>query len=99
MSFQSLPDRYMLEQNHPNPFNPETNIVYKLPKIEYVNLTIYNAMGQEIRNLVNSEQQAGVYTIRWSGRNDRGDRVSSGVYFYTIKAGEFVATRKALLMQ
>ena len=94
-----MPDEYALFQNYPNPFNPETEISYQLPNTSNVTLKIYNAAGQEIRSLVDEERQAGSYTIRWDGRDQSGAQVSSGLYFYTLKAGEFSETRRALFMR
>jgi len=104
-----LPDRYVLSQNYPNPFlngaksrfagNPETEIRYQLPEPTHVTIKIFNANGQEIRLLVDEEKQPGSYTVRWNGRNGFGKPTGSGLYFYTLRAGEFRETRKALLLR
>ena len=90
---------YELKQNYPNPFNPTTSIAYRIGKRQLVELTVYNIMGQKIRTLVNEYKSAGQYTIQWDGRNDRGAQVSSGVYFFSIKAGDFIKTNKMVLLR
>jgi hypothetical protein len=94
-----MPTSFSLEQNYPNPFNSETMISYQLSKSDDVILKIYNIIGQEIRSLVDERQQVGYYTIRWDGRDDSGDQVSSGLYFYTFIVSEFTQTKKALLIR
>ncbi len=94
-----LPAAYRLAQNYPNPFNPETTIYYSLEKKENVNLTVYNMLGQKVRTLVDEKVNAGKYAIRWDGRDDLGRQMSSGVYFYTMKAGSFSKTMKMLMMK
>lgn len=94
-----LPEDYSLSQNYPNPFNPSTTISYRLPEAAEVNLTIYNTMGQAVKTLVVGSQGAGERSVTWNATNDNGLRVPSGVYFYTLAAGEFVQTRKMLLIK
>lgn len=89
---------------YPNPFNPETWIPYTLAKDVEVTITIYSSSGRIIRTLQLGHQTAGAYISRdkaayWNGRNDVGEKVSSGVYFYTLKAGEFIATRKLVVLR
>ena len=98
------PEETALLLNYPNPFNPETWIPYQLAKPADVTVTIYAANGGIVRTLVLGHQPAGVYESRsraayWDGRNQLGERVASGVYFYTLKAGEFRATRKMLILK
>ena len=88
-----------LEQNHPNPFNPETVIKYNLPEDVSVRLVVYNVLGQEVRELVNAAQTAGVYAVRWNGQDDLGRQVSSGLYLYRLEAGANVVMKKMLLMK
>jgi hypothetical protein len=90
---------FELFQNYPNPFNPETEIHYQLPKPTHVTLKIFNALGHEIRILVDQTKQPGSYIVRWDGKDNFGKPVSSGLYFYTLRAGEFSETRKALLLR
>ncbi|MBN2354940.1 T9SS type A sorting domain-containing protein [candidate division KSB1 bacterium] len=87
------PDNYMLAQNYPNPFNPSTSITYTLKEGGKIKLWIYNIRGQLIRELVNTQQQAGAYSLEWDGRDQNGFIVPSGVYFYTLEANDFKATR------
>ena len=97
-----VPKETLLLANYPNPFNPETWIPYQLSKPAAVMITIYASNGHIIRQLALGHQPAGVYQSRsraayWDGRNAVGEPVASGVYFYTLTAGEFSATRKMLI--
>ena len=83
-----------LDQNRPNPFNPSTTISYTLPKSEIVVLKIYDALGQEITVLVNGVQPSGTHTVLFDARE-----MASGLYFYRVKAGEFVQTRMMALVR
>ncbi|MDE3259942.1 MAG: T9SS type A sorting domain-containing protein [Gemmatimonadota bacterium] len=94
-----LPDRFNLEQNMPNPFNPSTAIGYQLPEAAMVRLAIYNLLGQEVRVLVNEQRNAGSFTATWDGTDALGRRVASGVYLYRIQAGSFSATKRMLLLK
>jgi hypothetical protein len=92
--------RYSLSQNYPNPFNPTTTISYTLKERSRVSLRIYNVAGQLIRTLVNGTKTPGeVHTATWDGRNDTGQSVSSGVYFYKLVAGSYVQTKKMVLLK
>ena len=97
-----IPDRTALLTNFPNPFNPETWIPYQLAKPAEVTLTIYDIRGVVVRELKLGHQAAGMYhsrsrAIYWDGSNTLGEKVATGVYFYTLKAGDFTATRKLLI--
>ena len=94
-----LPGAYSLMPNYPNPFNPSTAIGYRTPQDGQVTLSIYNVLGQEIRTLVDTHQAAGTYTVMWDGKDASGQPLNSGVYFYSIKAGEYSETRKMVLMR
>jgi hypothetical protein len=94
-----LPVANALYQNMPNPFNPETKISFDLNSEWQVNLEIYNMKGQKVRTLVNDKLSAGQHSIVWDGKDDNSKQVSSGIYFYKIKAGDFQSTRKMLLMK
>ncbi|MCY3870770.1 MAG: T9SS type A sorting domain-containing protein [Gemmatimonadetes bacterium] len=96
---EDTPLVFSLSQNAPNPFNPETIISYSLPQSEQVKLVIYNVLGQEIRTLVNAFKPAGHYRVVWNSKDDFGRSVSSGIYFYQITAGEFLDTRKMLILK
>ncbi|MGE5351203.1 MAG: VIT domain-containing protein [Acidobacteriota bacterium] len=96
------PENFALEQNYPNPFNPETRITYSLPMARAgyrVVIKIFNALGQLICTLLEAEQAPGSYTVTWNGKDAGNNVVPSGVYFYTIQAGEFQQTRKMVLMR
>lgn len=93
-NISNIPDRFELYQNFPNPFNPVTTIVYALPKVSNVKLTIYNMLGQEIRTLVDEEQSAGWKNIQWNAVH-----FASGIYFYKITADSFVDVKKLLLLK
>ncbi|MBN1560221.1 T9SS type A sorting domain-containing protein, partial [candidate division KSB1 bacterium] len=93
------PLMFALEQNYPNPFNPVTHIRYSLARSVDVTLTIYNAMGQEVVKLVQEKQPAGYYQVTWDGRDEKGQQVSSGLYFYQIKAGRYIESQKMMLLR
>ncbi|HEX2865550.1 MAG TPA: VIT domain-containing protein [Ignavibacteriales bacterium] len=98
----TIPDKFALAQNYPNPFNPETKITYSLPRglSNYrVVIRIFNALGQLVLTLVDTDQAPGNYTVAWNGRDSRNQQVPSGIYFYTIQAGDFQQTRKMVLMR
>jgi len=90
----AVPTEFALYQNYPNPFNPATTIHYSIPKVTHVTIKVYNASGQEIATLVNNQVPVGNYKLEWNAAG-----VSSGIYFYTIKAGDFSQTMKMILMK
>lgn len=99
-----IPEETALLRNYPNPFNPETWIPYQLAEPAEVALTIYNMNGEMVRRLAVGHQAAGVYSSRsravyWDGQNQLGESVASGLYFYTLRADEFTATRKMLILK
>ena len=81
-----LPEEFALSQNYPNPFNPRTSIEFSVPIDANVTLTIYNLLGQVVTTLVNEEVSAGHYSTVWNGADNNGFQVSSGIYFYEMKA-------------
>jgi hypothetical protein len=83
-----------LSDNYPNPFNPITTINYHLPTRNYVDLSVYNQLGQKVATLIAKEQVSGTYQVKWNAEN-----FTSGVYYYRLKAGEFVITKKMLLLK
>jgi len=99
----ALPKAFALAQNYPNPFNPSTTISYDIPdsKVEgvRVELKVYNLRGQLVKSLVDEVKQPGQFVVQWNGRNEDGEVTASGVYFYRIKAGDFTATRKMVLLK
>ena len=96
---QTTPLNFSLHQNYPNPFNPVTSLRYDLPEYGLVNITIYDMMGRIVKTLVNSSQTAGYKSIKWNATNDRNEPVSSGLYLYSIQAGEFRQTKKMVLLK
>lgn len=96
---ETIPASFNLEQNFPNPFNPETSIKYQLAGQREVSLKVFNMLGQEVATLVNQKQEAGVYRVTWDGTNRFGQRVASGVYLFQLRAGDFQMTRKMVMMK
>ncbi len=99
-----IPTETQLLPNYPNPFNPETWLPYQLAKAAEVRISIYNIMGERVRQIEVGHQDAGMYLSRteaayWDGRNDAGEFVTSGVYFYALQAGTFTATRKMIILK
>jgi len=95
----SVPIEFSLLQNYPNPFNPETHIQFALPQAEQVRITIYDLQGHLVRTIVNERKAAGMYSVVWDSRDENGIKITSGVYFYRIDAGEFTMTRKMIVMK
>jgi hypothetical protein len=91
---KDIPNSYSIQQNYPNPFNPSTTISYSIPKAGYVTIKVYDILGKEISTLVNEEKSIGSYEVRFNGAN-----LSSGVYFYRMKAGGFIEVKKLMLMK
>ncbi|MGQ9609501.1 MAG: FlgD immunoglobulin-like domain containing protein [bacterium] len=102
LSIKTRPESNRLQQNYPNPFNPDTWIPYQLKDDANVSIYIYSSTGQLIRTLDLGYKNAGFYSekdkaVHWDGKNESGEYVASGVYFYTIKAGDFTSTRKMVV--
>jgi hypothetical protein len=93
------PNRFSLIQNYPNPFNPHTEIRYFLSEACRAKLEVFNVLGQQIRTLVDEYQTAGLNSVTWDGRDEWGDEVSAGVYFYRLSAEGFSATKKMVLLK
>ena len=94
-----IPTEFQLAQNYPNPFNPETRLSFTLPEAGFISLKIYDALGREIRTLVNEQKHAGQYEVIWDGKNQSGLNVPSGIYFAKFFAEGFSQTRKLMLMR
>jgi len=94
-----IPGEFALQQNFPNPFNPSTEIRYDLPDEGFVNLVVYNMVGQKVRTLRSETMQPGYHSMVWDGRNDVGSQVATGMYFYSIQTGSFQATKKMLFLK
>ena len=94
-----LPDRYVLRPNFPNPFNPETTLRFELPHSVPVRLEVFDALGQKVRTLVAEHLPSGAHQILWRGVDERGQQVSTGVYFYRLQAGDYTQIRRMLLLK
>ena len=90
----SIPTKFSLSQNYPNPFNPTTKINYALPTSTKVNIKIYDILGRMVKQLVNETKDAGYYTVTFDGTN-----LASGIYFYRIEAGNFVESKKMVIVK
>jgi len=92
-------DKYVLHNNYPNPFNPETNISFTIPESGFTELSIYNIQGQKIVDLISSELSAGNYRFSWNGRNSGGAQMSSGIYIYRLSSGNVSIAKEMILMK
>ncbi len=96
---EAAPQTFVLHQNYPNPFNPSTVIRFALPRAGLVRLAVYNILGRRIRTLVEGARPAGDYQVTWDSRDDSGNLVASGVYFYRLESNGMTQTRKLTLMR
>ena len=96
---EDIPKTFALNQNYPNPFNPATTIAFDLPLSSRVTLEVFDITGRLVRTLVDGQMPAGRHRVIWDGRGEAGQPVASGVYLYRLQAGDFVQTRKMVLMQ
>ncbi|MBC8174888.1 MAG: T9SS type A sorting domain-containing protein [Candidatus Marinimicrobia bacterium] len=96
---QQIPRLFKLHQNYPNPFNPETTIRFYIPYDSKVELHIYNFIGQKVCTLINSKMKKGKHGIIWNGRDNSGNRVSSGIYLYVLSAGNRTEVKKMLMLK
>jgi hypothetical protein len=94
-----LPTTYNLGQNYPNPFNPSTTIEFAVPNRTIVSIEVLNILGQRVRSLVEEELPSGRFRISWDGTDENGTSVATGVYLYRFRAGDYVETKKMLLMK
>lgn len=94
-----LPETFVLEQNYPNPFNPGTSIRYEIPRAAHVTITVLDALGRTVRMLVDENVSAGPHSVAWDGRDRKGLRAASGLYFYQLDTGGFRQTAKMLLLK
>jgi hypothetical protein len=93
-SNSTIPAKYSLYQNYPNPFNPATSIKFDIPNAGETSLVVYNILGQKVATLLQQEMKAGSYTLRFDA-----SKLSSGIYFYSLKSGNFVTTKKMILLK
>ena len=94
LSLSAIPDDFSLSQAYPNPFNPVTQIQYAIPEDVHVELTLYDILGRQVSELVNTDQQAGYHKVIWNG-----DHNASGLYFVKMVAGEYISTQKLMLIK
>ena len=94
-----VPKKFIIHQNYPNPFNPITTLKYELLKDTYVDIIIYDMLGNVVSNLVNTNQSSGYKSIQWNATNNYGKKVAAGVYFYSIEAGGFRQAKKMVLLK
>jgi len=99
VAVRPLPTQFALQSNYPNPFNPSTTVPYQLSGQEDVVLSVWNAVGQQVRTLVSASQVPGHYTVTWDGRDDVGRSLADGVYFVRLQAGDYMATQKMVLLK
>ena len=97
--FSTVPEKFAVHNNFPNPFNPSTHFSFDLPAMMATEVTVWNLLGQQVRTLHTGELPAGQHTARFDGRNDAGQPIPSGVYFYRVQAGQFVSTHKMMLLK
>jgi M6 family metalloprotease-like protein len=95
----SRPKEFALSHNYPNPFNPHTVLGFTLPEASRVSLKVYNLLGELVKRVVNQELPAGTHSVTWHGDNESGRAVASGIYFYVLKAGNFRAAKKMVLLR
>ncbi|HEY9165549.1 MAG TPA: T9SS type A sorting domain-containing protein [Candidatus Kryptonia bacterium] len=94
-----VPVNYSLEQNYPNPFNPTTQIAFSIPQTEHVTVTVFNILGQQMATLVDGNLGSGAHIITWNAKNENGELLPSGVYFYRLSTPGFTAVKKMLLLK
>lgn len=99
LSSNKYPTRFHVHQNYPNPFNPKTLIRYNLPKDSFVNVVIYNILGQKISTLVNSSQLAGYKSISWDASSEKSKLIPAGLYFLQITANQSTQIKKMILLR
>lgn len=95
----NIPSTFELSQNYPNPFNPSTEIKFSIPKSERVKIAVYNSIGKLVKVLVDENMAPGNYKVTWNGEDNRGSKVSSGVYLYRLETPSFQATKKMVLLK
>jgi hypothetical protein len=96
---QAVPGAVVLHQNFPNPFNPSTKITFDLPGAAHVTLSVYNVKGELVATIADEPMTPGRKEVYWNAKDGKGRALSSGIYFYRLRAGDFVQTRKMVLLQ
>jgi hypothetical protein len=95
----SIPTAFALHQNSPNPFNPQTSIMFDMPVAGDVNVSVFNVLGQNVTNLVDGHMEAGTHEVIWNGKDRDGATVASGIYFYRIDTDQYSETKKMMLLK
>ena len=98
-NYENIPKQYILHQNYPNPFNPITTLRYDLPEVAFVKIRVFDMSGNTVKTLVSESKSSGFKSIQWDATNNQGQSVSAGVYFFSIQAGNFVETKKMILLK
>ena len=96
---ETLPKDFAVHPAFPNPFNPTATLRYDLPENSLVNVTVYDMLGRQVKTLVNQTQDAGYRSVIWNATKDYGKPVSAGIYLYQIQAGEYISTKKMVLLK
>ncbi len=96
---EKKPQQFALHQNYPNPFNPQTLIKIETAEESFIELTVHDIRGQTVYTLVSSTQPSGVYFVLWSGTDENGSRLPSGIYYYRMRANDFVDVKRMLLLR
>ena len=96
---ENRPTSFSVSQNYPNPFNPATEFLFDLPRASHVKIEVFNILGQKVKSLVDEKMSVGSYVVDWDGKDERGLEVSSGIYFYRMKAGDFSDIKKMVLLK
>jgi hypothetical protein len=96
---EGIPTEFALHDNYPNPFNPTTTLRFDLPEVSDITVTIFNMLGQKVRTFNMNNTPAGYHSIKWNATNNFGDPVGAGVYLYQLRAGNFVKTKKMILLK
>ena len=96
---ETMPTEYELSQNYPNPFNPTTRINFAIPQNSFVTIKVYDMLGREVKTLINQQMVSGNHSIDWNADNNLGIKVATGMYIYRITAGNFVSTKKMVLIK
>lgn len=95
----SLPEAISLQQNYPNPFNSSTRISFEIAREQYAEIVLYDIMGREIKVLADEIFQPGSYEVTWDGKDESGNSVASGLYFYCLKAGDSDISKRMMLIK
>ena len=99
LNLDIIPDKFLVTDNYPNPFNSTTIIKYEIPYLMDVNIQIYNLLGRKIYNSNKTKVSPGKYKFIWGGKNELGEKVSTGVYFLQVQAGDNIHMQKLLLLK